>query len=502
MAPRGDPRGPAEGEPPPVGEYPGPEEVPTVAWPLLWRERLGRAWEGDRYRWWVLWTALAGLFASGVTITILAVAIPEIAEDLGSTETMVTWIVTGPFLAFALVMPVLGKAGDLFGHRRVYLIGFGAFAVFTGLSALAWDAPSLVVIRVLGGIAGAATGPASMALIMHAFPAHDRVKAMGWWSLVGAGAPVIGIVLGGPLVDALGWRALFVGQLPFAVVALAAAAVVLRETPTSSERVPLDLGGALTLGLATVPPLIALTLAETRGWADPVVVALLAVAPVGAVAWFVTERRARDPLVPLELFRRRNFTAPLAVNALTNFAYMGGFIVSPLLLQNVFGYTLSASGLVMMTRPLSYSITSPIAGYVAVRVGERRAIVVGVASVLASMLVLALAAVSSSVALVLVGLLLSGVGAGTSSPSLMSTVANAVEPGRLGLANATQQMAGLLGAVSGMQVLAAIRSGADRGGPFAVAYLVGAGVVAVGAVLAGAVRSERRPRPLEIVTAA
>src|SRR5439155_1755142 len=201
--------------------------------------------ESDRYRWWVLWTALAGLFATGFTITILAVSLGDVARDLGASETALTWTVTGPFLALALSMPLFGKIGDVRGHRRVYLIGLAGFTVATFLTALAWNGSSLIAIRTLGAIPGAATGPASMALIMRAFPEEDRVKAMGWWSLVGAGAPVLGLVAGGPLVDAIGWRAIFLLQTPIALVALLVAIPILHETPRK-ERESIDYAGAAT----------------------------------------------------------------------------------------------------------------------------------------------------------------------------------------------------------------------------------------------------------------
>ncbi len=286
-----------------LADYSGVEEVPAVAWPLLLRERLRRrVRESDRYRWWVLWSVLSGLFAAGFTITVLAVSIPDIARDLDTDRTTLAWIVTGPFLAHALGMPLLGKVGDVYGHRRVYLVGFGLFAVFTGFTALAWSAPALIAIRIVGALEGAATGPASMALIMHAFPAEDRVKAMGWWALVGAGAPVVGLVAGGPIVDAFGWRWLFVAQAPLALVALAIGAVVLRETPRS-PRVAIDFRGAAALAVATVLPLLALQLGRDRGWFDPAPVALLAVAVIGLAAFVRCEQRASDPLLPLDFFR-------------------------------------------------------------------------------------------------------------------------------------------------------------------------------------------------------
>jgi EmrB/QacA subfamily drug resistance transporter len=481
-----------------LADYSGVEEVPAVAWPLLLRERLRRrVRESDRYRWWVLWSVLSGLFAVGFTITVLAVSIPDIARDLDTDRTTLAWIVTGPFLAHALGMPLLGKVGDVYGHRRVYLAGFGLFVVFTGVTALAWSAPALIVIRIVGALEGAATGPASMALIMHAFPAEDRVKAMGWWALVGAGAPVIGLVAGGPIVDAFGWRWLFVAQAPLALVALGIGAVVLRETPRS-PRVAIDYRGAAALALATVPPLLALQLGRDRGWLDPAPIALLGIAVVGLLAFVRCERRAADPLLPLDFLRRRNFTASLLAQALAQFAYMGGFIITPLLMQDRFGYAVAGTALLMLCRPLSFSLSSPVSGYVAVRVGERRAAVLGTALVVVSMACFAVAASQGWVVLIAIALVLSGLGLGAASPSLISSAANSVEPEHLGIANAAQQMVTLIGAVAGMQVLATVQDG----GAFSTAYIVGLAVAAPAVIAAAFVRSAPRAARLSVARAA
>lgn len=485
-----------------VVEYAGGEEVPVVAWPMLLRERLRRrAGDDDRYRWWVLWTVLAGLFASGFTITILAVSLGDVARDLGTSENALTWTVTGPFLALALSMPLFGKIGDVRGHRRVYLLGLAGFTVGTFLTAFAWDGASLIAIRVLAAIPGAATGPASMALIMRAFPEEDRVKAMGWWSLVGAGAPVIGLVAGGPLVDALGWRTIFLIQAPLALVALVVAIPILRETPRL-EREPIDYGGALVLAIATVSPLLALTLGNQLGWAQPVVFVLFALTPFATVAFVVVERRAVHPLFPLEFFRRRNYTAALVAQFFSNFAYMGGFIVTPLLMERVFGYSVAETSLAMVCRPLSFSISAPIAGYVAVRVGERKASVFGCALVIASMACFAFGASSETVAFVFAALLLSGLGLGASQPSLISSAANAVEPARLGVANAAQVMVTQIGVVAGIQVLSTIQGGGGSASSFTFAYLVGGAVAVVGVLGALFVRSADRAVRLEVARAA
>jgi EmrB/QacA subfamily drug resistance transporter len=485
-----------------VVEYPGGEEVPVVAWPMLLRERLRRRVDhGDRYRWWVLWTVLVGLFASGFTITILAVSLADVAADLGASETSLTWTVTGPFLALAVTMPLFGKIGDVFGHRRVYLYGLAGFTLGTFLTALAWDGGSLIGIRVLGAIPGAATGPASMALIMRAFPEEDRVKAMGWWSLVGAGAPVIGLVAGGPLVDALGWRTIFFIQAPLALLALVVAVPVLHETPRT-EREPIDFAGAIVLAIAIVAPLLALTIGDESGWTEPLVLALFALGPAGAVAFVAVERRALHPLLPLDFFRRRNFDASLMAQFFSNFAYMGGFIVTPILMEKIFGFSVAETSLAMVCRPLSFSLSAPAAGYVAVRVGERAASVFGTALVVVSMVCFALAATTESLGFVFAALLLSGLGLGSSQPSLISSAANAVEPERLGVANAAQVMVTQIGVVTGIQVLSTIQGGAADVSSFTTAYLLGAAIAVVGVIGATFVRSADRTVTLRVADAA
>ena len=168
--------------------------------------------------------------ASGFTITILSVSIPRIADDLGSDESTLTWLVTGPILAFAVFGPTAGKLGDLRGHRRVYAWSMACVILFAGLTALSWNAPSLLAFRILGAATGAAVGPTSLAVINRMFPPAKRAQAMGYWTMVGAGGPVIGVVAGGPIVEAFGWRWIFVGQVPMTAAGLLLALAVLPET--------------------------------------------------------------------------------------------------------------------------------------------------------------------------------------------------------------------------------------------------------------------------------
>jgi EmrB/QacA subfamily drug resistance transporter len=477
-------------------------EDTVVAWPMLLRERVGRRVRtSDRYRIWVLWSVLAGLFAAGFTITIVAVSLDDIAGDLDSSATSLTWVVTGPLLVFALFMPMFGKFGDVYGHRRVYLLGYAGFTIGAVLTALAWDGGSLVAFRVLAAIPGAAVGPTSMALIMRAYPDDERVKAMGWWALVGAGAPVIGLVAGGPVVDAFGWRWIFIAQAPVSAVALIVGFFVLQETPRT-DREPIDFAGAGALAAATVSPLLALTLGETTSWTSPIVVALFALTPGFVLAFVTAERRAAHPLLPLELLRRRNVSASLLAQFASNFAYMGGFIVTPSLLGSVFGFSVAQRSLAMTPRPLSFSLSAPVSGYAAVRIGERRAAVFGCVCVVGSMGLFAVAAGAEVLALVFVALVLSGIGLGSSMPSLTTVLANEVESERLGVANAAQQMVAQIGVVTGIQVLSVVQGAVGGARGYVVAYVLGGGIAVFGVVGAVLVRDGRQRTALRVADAA
>ena len=428
-------------------------------------------------------------------------SLDRIASDLDSNVGTIAWSVTGPMLAVALSMPLAGKLGDLRGHRRVFLAGFSVFTVFTGLAAFAWSPESLIALRVLGAFGGAATGPASMAIVMHHFTGDDRVRAMGWWQLVGAGAPVIGLAIGGPVVDLVGWRSIFLGQFGFAVVALVVATVVLRDTGERRDA-KLDVAGAATLGLAVVVVLLALSRGGTAGWGRPEVPVLVAIGLVMVLVFVGIERRADEPILPLTFFAQRNFTASVLTQFAANFAYMGSFIVSPLLVRDRFGFTTGMAAAAMAVRPLVFSTASPVSGYVAVKVGERRMSILGMGLVFGSMFAFAAASSNDQLAFVFVGLAVAGLGMGVAVPSLVTVVGDTVDAANLGAANAAQSMIATLGASTGMQVLSTVQQSRTGASGFTTAYIVGA--VGAGLALFGStfVRSHRLRHQLSVARSA
>ena len=473
-------------------EAPGVDEVSVVPWPLLLKHKVTERVEASpRYPWIVLATALFGLFSVGFTITILSNSIPRIASDLNSDESTLTWVVTAPLLAFAVFGPAAGKLADLRGQRKVYLYSCAGVTLFAGLTALAPNAAALIAFRAIGAAIGAAEGPASLAIINRTFPSGRRAQAMGWWSMVGAGAPVVGVVAGGPVVQAFGWRWIFAAQVPLTLATLFLAAAVLPDVP-GDRKARFDIPGAATLGIGSLSLLLAINRGPVAGWDSPFVIGGVLVAVAMFVGFFVIERGSDHPLLPLAYLRRRNFSFPIATQFFTNFAYMGGFIVTPLFLQNEFGYDETHTGLLLISRPLTFAIAGPLAGYLTLWIGERISAVGGALAVTASMVALAQLMPGDSDTTVILALALSGIGMGMSSPAMAASVANSVQPSDLGIAGATQQMVNQIGVVLGIQTLQAVqaaREGAVGGvGAFHDAYLVGAVAAGIGVVAALFVR--------------
>ena len=458
------------------------------------QDRLDRS---SNYPRWVLLTALTGMFATTFPVTLLAVSLPTIAEDFGVKETLVAWVISAPLLGSAVSLPILGKLGDLYGHRRVFLTGFAVSTLVTAATTLAWDPYSLIALRTLAVMVGAATIPSSMALINSVYAPADRAKAMGWWSLVAAGAPAIGLVVGGPLIDAVGWRPMFGIQAVLSIVPVLAAFLVLRETARRAD-VGFDVPGAVSLGLGAAGLMLALNQWPEQGFGPVVALALLV--GVGGIAAFVAiESRVAFPLLPLELFGRRNFSTSVAATFASGAAYMGGFVLAPLLLQSVFAFSVSATSLVILARTASFSASSPLGGFTSTRLGERPVAVGGCLCIALALVGLGVGADMDSVVIVVGALLVQGVGNGFSQPPITATLSNSVEEGDLGIAAAAQRMAWQAGSAFGITTMTAVYGGTERAEDFLAAYLAGAGLGVAALVFAAMMRSTPRDRAGEAV---
>ena len=442
------------------------------------------------YRRRLLAVVMLAVMGFGTLMTVVTVSLSVIAEDLDSSRTTLGWIVTGLMLTMAVLTPTGGKLGDIYGHRKVFLIGLAGSVVTTALCGFAWNAASLIGARVLFGVTGALVQPNGMSMMMRAFGPERRATAMGWFQFATTGAPTIGLVIGGPLVDVIGWRPLFFIFSAVALGALGLGALLLRET-VRGPATKLDIAGAASLGLTVLCFLLAVTRIARTGvdrWTM-----LLAVGFAGGIAAFIqAERRAPYPMLRLEYFRRRNFVAPLLASALNQFAYMGGFVVTPLLLDDVYGYAVGTVALVMVPRPGAFALSSPLGGLMASKLGERIPMILASLMMVGSMFCFAAGARPGVLLFIIGGLILSGLSAGIGAPSFSALAASSVDPRDLGVANGMSQTMLFMGIVSGIQIMLVVLGEGPTQGRFATTYLFGAGVAVLGLLVGLLARPQRR----------
>ncbi len=449
--------------------------------------------ERGTYPRWVLLVALAGMFATTFPITVLTLAIPTIAEDFRVDEAGLAWLITLPVLASAVALPVLGKLGDLHGHRKVFVVGFTVAVVTTALTATATSPATLIAWRTVTQVAGGSTMPSSLALINSEHHGEQRARAMGWWSMIAAGAPVIGLTVGAPVIDAVGWQALFLIQAALMGVPVGASWLVLRETPRREAR--FDIAGAVTLALGLTPLLLAVDQAPDWGLTSARTLGCLALAVVGLVVFVTIERRVAAPLVPLSFFRSRQTTSTLLSAFLSGASYMGAFFLASLLMTEQFGYSLTSAVPILAIRPALYAASSPLGGRVTGQAGSRVSAVTGCLVLAGGLAGLAVgSAVSSLLVVITVGFLLQGVGHGLLRPAISTALADAVDESDLGMAAAAERLSGQIGVAFGITVLATVYGGdVER---FPPAFAVGA-VFALLAAAASLLLAPARRRPAE-----
>ncbi len=438
---------------------------------------------------------MLSVMSFGSLMTIVTVALGTIAEDLDSNRATLTWVITGLMLAMAACTPLTGKLGDLYGHRRIFLIGLAGGAVMTVACALAWNAASLIAFRVIFGMFGACVNPNALALMMNAYGLHGRAKAVGWFQFAMTGAPTIGVVLGGPMIDVVGWRPIFGAFAAITAVAFVAGTIFVRAGATQSN-VKLDYPGAITLALGVLAGLLAITrfasrITQVGGGAaaqDLPAWGLVALSALAISLFIKVENHSSAPMLKLSYFRRRNFVLPMVTSAFIQFAYMGGFVVTPALLDKRYGWTVGATALLMAPRPAAFSLASPFGGHLPSKVGEKVPILIGAGCMALSMIAFSSAApltTSLGIGLIVVGLILSGVAAGLSQPSVSAMVVGNVDPADMGIANGMAQQLMFIGTVCGIQTMNVLVGDSADPTRFLTTYLVGT-VMAFAAIFTAA----------------
>lgn len=466
---------------------------------------------------WVLAAAVLGSGMAFIDGSALNVALPAIEADLGASVAQAQWVVNAYALLLAALVLVGGSAGDRFGRRRVFVGGVALFTLASVACGLAPTAGALVAARAVQGVGAAFLVPGSLALIGANFAGAARGRAIGTWAGAGAITAALGPVLGGWLVDAVSWRAIFLINVP---LALATVWIALRSVPESRDPAAassgLDWPGALlaTAGLGALA--YGLTEAPGRGLAHPLVLASLGLGAAALAGFLVAEARGAAPMMPLALYRSRDFAGANLLTLLLYAALAGALFLLPFNLIGVQGYSATAAGAALLPFPLLMGLLSRWAGGLVGRRGARLPLAVGPAVAAGGLALMALPGVGGPYwTTFFPAVVVLGFGMTVAVAPLTATVMGAVDEHFAGTAsgvnNAVARVAGLLAvAALGYLFLAVFDAGLaarlDRLGelpPGVRDELAGAGAgVLAGSIPAGADWGERGPELRAAVQAA
>jgi EmrB/QacA subfamily drug resistance transporter len=390
--------------------------------------------------------------------TVVGTAMPTIVAQLGGLDRL-TWVVTAYTLTTAASTPVWGKLGDLFGRKLVHLSAIALFTAASVACGFAGDMPQLIAFRAVQGLGGGGLTVGALSLIGVLVAPRDRGRYQGMTASVMAAGQVGGPLFGGVVTSLLGWRWNFFLNLPLGLVVFAATAVVLVVPPVPRRRVRLDVGGALLLMTAVTGLLL---LADSAGHAR-VWLVLVTVAGFGAFVW--VERRSREPVLPLDLFARRNIRLTTVIAFVVGAVGFGTVTFVPLFQQTVQGASASGSGTLLLPMTLAVVVASQVAGRVSSRTGRYRIFpLAGALCLAAGCAVLATAHPGTPVWLTSGALVLIGAGLGLGTQTVMLIAQNTVPVGEIGVATANTTMFRTIGGAVGTSLFGALLTagGADR----------------------------------------
>jgi EmrB/QacA subfamily drug resistance transporter len=404
-------------------------------------------------KWWPLVTVCLGTFMLLVDVTIVNVALPDMAEDLSTSFSSLQWVIDAYALALAALLMGIGSIADIQGHRRVYIGGLALFAVSSMACGLAADAGLLIAARAVQGVGGAAMFATTFALLSSSYQGRDRGAAYGIWGAVSGASAAVGPIVGGLLTQGFSWRWIFFVNVPISVAAIAMAVVVLAGG-RPAERLRIDLPGMVAFTVAAAALTFAMIRAGEDGWGSGTVLGLLALGVAGLAVFVLIERRSDHPLLDLALFRNRTFVGVMVAALLLNFAAFAYFTWTSIWLQSLIGLSPIEAGLTGLPLSASSFVVSAVIGRFLNRLAPGPVIGGGLVLIGAGALLCAvLVGPGSSWPALVAGFVVIGVGVGAATPTLSSTAMGAVPPQRGGMAAGAVNTARQLGFAFGIALL-------------------------------------------------
>lgn len=453
----------------------------------------------DRQRWLALLVLCLGVLMIVLDTTIVNVALPSVKNDLKFSETSLVWVVNAYMLTFGGFLLLGGRLGDLFGHRRLFLLGIVLFTVASLACGLANSKWLLIVARSVQGLGGAVVSAVALSLIMNLFtePA-ERAKAMGVYGFVCAGGGSVGVLLGGLLTSSLSWHWIFLVNLPIGIAVYMLCLRLLPDSKGHATGETLDVAGAVTITTALMLAVYAIVNGNEVGWQSQQTVLMLGAAVVLLGVFLTLQARVQHPLMPLGLFRSRNVSVANVVAVLWAAAMFAWFFISALYMQLVLNYTPMQVGLAFLPANLIMAAFSlGLSAKLVMMWGNKLPLACGLLLAAIGLAWFGRAPVAGQfVEDVLPGMVLLGLGAGIAFNPMLLAAMSDVKPSQSGLASGMVNTAFMMGGALGLAVLASLAAAttaAQTGAGLAaaevlnagyhVAFLVGAAFAALAAVI-------------------
>src|SRR4051794_8651065 len=416
----------------------------------------------ENRRWWTLAAMCFALFMVMLDNTVTNVALPSIQRSFDASLSALEWTINAYTLSFAVLLVTGGRLGDIFGRRKVFLIGVVIFGASSATIGLAPSEGWLVASRAVQGMGAALMMPATLSIITNAFPPSERGKAIGTWAGVSAIALALGPLVGGWLTEDVTWRAIFFINVPVAIVAIAVTLFSTHESRDESATKQVDYAGIATLTIRLTALVLALVEGNAWGWDSAPILGLFAVAIIGLASFLLIETRVKAPIVDFSFFRSRSFVGANLVAFAISFGMFAVFFFLALYMQNILGYSPLETGVRFLPSTVVIMVAGPVAGRLADRIGPRTPLVVGLLFVTVSLAWQSRIETDTSFAFLVVPFILLGVGMGFTMSPMSTAAMNAVDRSKAGVASGTLSMTRMVGGTFGVAALGALVAAIGR----------------------------------------